>query len=261
MGTAARAALGYAWPRIAEQVERVYDEARNAPEPATALGRAFRAHGLAASDGGPRRPPKRLPSLDPAAGPQGAGPSRRPAPRPGGRGGARGWPRRSQPRRSASERGRSIVRSDFTWSPRRAMMAISISSGRFMAWRSPARRCRTAPAPRRHLGDDVGVLMSATLPARHGEPARALMLARRTGRMREPSRSCSAPWSRRRCSTCRAGDAGRDHRLDQADLFHSGHPSTYSFQPGPLVILVPVLLAPMAMRRTAMGGWPGLAPR
>ena len=31
----------------------------------------------------------------------------------------------------------------------------------------------------------IGVLMSATLPARLGEPARALSLARRTGRMRE----------------------------------------------------------------------------
>ena len=31
----------------------------------------------------------------------------------------------------------------------------------------------------------VGVLMSATLPARLGEPARAMVLARRTGRMRE----------------------------------------------------------------------------
>src|SRR5204862_2251704 len=31
----------------------------------------------------------------------------------------------------------------------------------------------------------IGVLMSATLPARLGEPARAMVLARRTGRMRE----------------------------------------------------------------------------
>ena len=31
----------------------------------------------------------------------------------------------------------------------------------------------------------IGVLMSATLPARLGEPARALSLSRRTGRMRE----------------------------------------------------------------------------
>jgi phosphatidylinositol alpha-mannosyltransferase len=31
----------------------------------------------------------------------------------------------------------------------------------------------------------IGVLMSATLPARLGEPARAMTLARRIGRMRE----------------------------------------------------------------------------
>ena len=30
----------------------------------------------------------------------------------------------------------------------------------------------------------IGVLMSATLPARLGEPSRAIVVARRTGRMR-----------------------------------------------------------------------------
>ena len=45
--------------------------------------------------------------------------------------------------------------------------------------RSPLRRRDVASATM------VGVLMSATLPARLGEPARAMVLARRTGRMRE----------------------------------------------------------------------------
>ena len=50
-----------------------------------------------------------------------------------------------------------------------------------------ARRCRGAPLRRRDVASAtmVGVLMSATLPARLGEPARAMVLARRTGRMRE----------------------------------------------------------------------------
>ena len=41
-------------------------------------------------------------------------------------------------------------------------------------------------APTRHgTGTMIGVLMSATLPARLGEPSRALIVARRLGRVRE----------------------------------------------------------------------------
>ncbi len=55
-------------------------------------------------------------------------------------------------------------------------------------------------------GTFIGVLMSATLPARLGETARALVLARRLGRARETlpvvhatSRRCSSTCSRSRC--------------------------------------------------------------
>ena len=44
-----------------------------------------------------------------------------------------------------------------------------------------ARHC----GARRHGGTFIGVLMSATLPARLGEPSRALIVARRTGRPRD----------------------------------------------------------------------------
>ena len=50
-------------------------------------------------------------------------------------------------------------------------------------------------------GTMIGVLMSSTLPARLGEPSRALVVARRTGARARTSRSCSARSSRRRCST------------------------------------------------------------
>ena len=53
--------------------------------------------------------------------------------------------------------------------------------------RSRARRCPNVPLRRRDVTSAtmIGVLMSATLPARLGEPARAMVLARRIGRMRE----------------------------------------------------------------------------
>src|SRR5207342_2834734 len=46
----------------------------------------------------------------------------------------------------------------------------------------PQTRLRRADALQ---GTFIGVLMSATLPARLGEPSRALVVARRTGRPRE----------------------------------------------------------------------------
>src|SRR5439155_18557682 len=66
-GRAARdKAAGYAWPRVAEQVEQVYEEVQRRPAPATAPERLAGRTGLAPIDGGRRRPPRRLPSLDPA---------------------------------------------------------------------------------------------------------------------------------------------------------------------------------------------------
>src|SRR6476659_6167878 len=67
MGRAAqRTAARYAWPRVAERVEDVYEQARSAPESSTAVGRLAGKTGFAPIDGGPRRPPQRLPSLAPA---------------------------------------------------------------------------------------------------------------------------------------------------------------------------------------------------
>ena len=60
----------------------------------------------------------------------------------------------------------------------------------------PTRASRLSDAMQ---GTFIGVLMSSTLPARLGEPSRALVVARRTGRPRETCRSCSGRSSPRRC--------------------------------------------------------------
>ena len=60
---------------------------------------------------------------------------------------------------------------------------------RGVAWhailRRPLRPGAGADAATRMQGTFIGVLMSATLPARLGEPSRALIVARRLGRARE----------------------------------------------------------------------------
>ncbi len=83
----------------------------------------------------------------------------------------------------------NIVRSDVDLGAGRdrADDRVDVPARRSPGTRSPARRCRGNPLRRRDVASAtmVGVLMSATLPARLGEPARAMVLARRTGRMRE----------------------------------------------------------------------------
>ena len=75
MGAAAReSAERYAWPRVAERVEAVYERALAARrEPATDGERLVAPRRAASrSTAAARRPAQRLPSLDPAAGPGGA---------------------------------------------------------------------------------------------------------------------------------------------------------------------------------------------
>src|SRR3954452_7335998 len=66
MGIAAReSAKRYAWPAVAAQVERVYEEAQLVPAPATAMERIGRVSGFVPNDGNEGTPARRLPSLDP----------------------------------------------------------------------------------------------------------------------------------------------------------------------------------------------------
>ena len=82
----------------------------------------------------------------------------------------------------------SIVRSNLTWVlVAFALMALSLFF-RAASWYWIARAALpNRPVRRRDVTSAtmIGVLMSATLPARLGEPARAMSLARRIGRMRE----------------------------------------------------------------------------
>jgi phosphatidylinositol alpha-mannosyltransferase len=85
--------------------------------------------------------------------------------------------------------GRAIVNATFVWVLIAfALMCLSML-GRAEAWHAILRAAlgRGVRVRRRDAvgGTMVGVLMSATLPARLGEPSRALIVARRLGRMRD----------------------------------------------------------------------------
>ncbi|MBE2318174.1 flippase-like domain-containing protein [Solirubrobacter sp. CPCC 204708] len=184
---AAVSAERYAWPRVAEQVVTAYEDARAVPEPSTATQRVAVKLGAVPRDGLPRVGAQRLPSLEPV-------PERR---------------RGALVRRGAiglaglmtvvgavlavdhigpARIGDALVRSSPPWVLfGLALMCLSMLA-RAVSWHAilkaalPGARPKLADAVQ---GTTIGVLMSATLPARLGEPSRALIVARRLGRARD----------------------------------------------------------------------------
>ena len=186
---AALSAQRYAWPTVAGEVLDSYERAIEVGEALTAPRRLAVRVGALPADLEPRRPPVRVASLEPSL--------------PG-----------SHPVRAAIRKGvlglaaagaaigavvalnriglDRIAESLVTSSPPWVLLALGImcaSMGvRAVAWHAILR----AALPDRGVkfrdafqGTTIGVLMSATLPARLGEPARAMIVARRVGRPRE----------------------------------------------------------------------------
>ncbi len=259
MGEAARrSARRYAWPRVADQVTQVYERAIEAPRPATTGERVAHWAGLRPADGAPKTPAQRLPSLDPA-----------PA-RPGGRG--RRFARRvglvvagalgiGLTALAAQKIGidnvvASIVRSNFTWVlVACGLMGLSLFF-RAASWYWIARAALPNRSIRRRdvtSATMIGVLMSATLPARLGEPARALTLARRTGRMRETFPVLLGTLVSQTMLNLVALALLGVIIVSSTPLFHSGTQKLFVFSLVPLVLLLVVLGAPVLMRRNGNG--------
>ena len=128
----------------------------------------------------------------------------------------------------------SIVRSDLTWVlVACALMALSLFF-RAASWYWIVRAALpNRPVRRRDVTSAtmIGVLMSATLPARLGEPARAMSLARRTGRMRETFPVLLGTLvSQTMLNIVALALLGRDHRLHHRPL-PLRHPEALRLQP------------------------------
>ncbi len=182
----------FAWPQVAAEVLDCYEQALRVGSPATRLGRVAVRHGLAPADLLSRIPAERLPSLISA--------------RP---------PLVGRPRRLRALRRAGLVASSLAGA---ALAAVAlqrvgvtrvvasllaskpglIAAGlalmcaamfaRALSWHSILAAAPTWRRAKRRdamQGTFIGVLMSATLPARLGEPSRALIVARRLGRARE----------------------------------------------------------------------------
>ena len=189
--SAAVAAERFAWPRVAGEVLRAYEDAIATPAPEPGLHRTAVTLGVRPADLKPHVAARRLPTLEPL------------------------------PERERRSRGVALIRrggfalmtlagivlavfalqkigignivsallasSTTKVGLGLAVMCLAMAS-RAVSWQAILRAA--LPHSPSSLGDAmqgtfIGVLMSSTLPARLGEPSRALIVARRTGRPRE----------------------------------------------------------------------------
>jgi phosphatidylinositol alpha-mannosyltransferase len=184
----------FAWPHVAAEVLDCYEQALAVGEPATRLTRVAVRHGFAPADLLPRIPAQRLPSPKAQA----------PTPPVSDRA------RRARALRRVGLAGSSLLGAGLAalalqriGVTRVAASLVASKPGlllaglavmcmamfvRALAWHSilvVAPTWRRAKRRDAMQGTFIGVLMSSTLPARLGEPSRALIVARRLGRARE----------------------------------------------------------------------------
>jgi phosphatidylinositol alpha-mannosyltransferase len=214
--------------------------------------------GLRPADGNDPIPPRKLPSLDPAPAQEGKR-GRRLARRAGiAFAGTLGafltW--EALKRIGVDEVAESIVRSDLSWVLIGfALMSISMFF-RAASWYWIARAALPdRPIRRRDVTSAtmIGVLMSATLPARLGEPARALALSRRAGRMRETFPVLLGTLVSQTLLNLVALALLGVIIVSTTSLFHSGTEHIFLFSLVPLILLLVVLVAPVLMRQTGNG--------
>jgi phosphatidylinositol alpha-mannosyltransferase len=181
----------FAWPQVTREVTEVYEEALAQPQPQGRAARIAVAVGAKPAEQGPRARPRRLASLEAKE----SGPGRPRAARSVRRGlvaagavAGIALAALALQRIGIESIGRAIVAATPIWVLVAFALMCSSMLLRAEAWHAilraalPGTRVRRRDAARATM---VGVLMSATLPARLGEPSRALILARRLGRMRE----------------------------------------------------------------------------
>jgi phosphatidylinositol alpha-mannosyltransferase len=257
------AALGaerFAWPRVAEQVMEAYEEAIEIPAPVGALQRAAVAVGARAADLKPHVPAQRLASLEPKL----TGPERHSK--------ALGIARRAG-LATVSLGGAvlaflalqkigltHIAAALLTASPTLVLLGLAVMCSamvmRAFSWYAilraalPRAAVRLADAAQ---GTFIGVLMSSTLPARLGEPSRALVVARRTGRPRENLPIVLGTVVSQTLLNIVALIILGAIMFSSVDFFNGHQNALLVAAIAPLVLLIVVLLAPVMLRGTGRG--------
>jgi phosphatidyl-myo-inositol alpha-mannosyltransferase len=258
MGEAAReSARRYAWPRVVGRIEAIYERALEVPPPSGVAERTARSLGIRPADGSERVPPARLVSLDPAPV---AGNRRRSAARKAGLAAA-GLVGLALTYLAAQRIGidrvvDSAVRSDLVWVLAATGLMMASLFFRAGAWYQAARAALpSAKLLRRDFASAtmIGVLMSATLPARLGEPARAMVMARRIGRVRESFPVMLGTLVSQTALNVVALVLLGVVIVSTTDLFHRSSEHLFLVSLAPALLLAGILLAPAVVRRRGSG--------
>jgi phosphatidyl-myo-inositol alpha-mannosyltransferase len=244
----------FAWEHVAAEVMGAYEDAIATPVPATRRTRAAVAAGLRPADLKPRVAPQKLPSLQP--------------PPPGARRGSAAAAARRIGFAAASIGAlllgwmalqkiglNNIASALLASSPSFVVLGLGVMCAamalRAVSWHAilraalPKARVRLSDAMQ---GTFIGVLMSSTLPARLGEPSRALVVARRTGRPREHLPVVLGTVVSQTLLNIVALIILGSIMFSSVDLF-SGHENALVVAAiAPLTLLAIVLLAPLALR-------------
>jgi phosphatidylinositol alpha-mannosyltransferase len=182
----------FAWPHVAAEVIDCYEQALRVGKPVTRVGRLAVRHGLAPADLLPRIPAERLPSLLPDGPPLVGRPRRLRTLRRAGvvasSLAAAGLAGLALQRVGVTRVAASLLASKPGLVAAGVAVMCAAMFARAISWHSILAAAPTWRRARRRdamQGTFIGVLMSATLPARLGEPSRALIVARRLGRARE----------------------------------------------------------------------------
>ncbi len=244
----------FAWPRVAAEVVHAYEDAIALPEARTRLGRAAVRIGAVPADLEPRSPAEKLPTLEPAA--------------PGARRGTLVH----AARRAAIALGLvagvvvavlalgrigldNVAGALLDSSPAWVLAGLGLMCGsmvlRAVSWSAILRAALPDAGTRLRdamQGTFIGVLMSATLPARLGEPSRALVVARRTGRPRDHLPVVLGTLVSQTVLNIVALTILGAVMFGSVGLFRGHHGALLAASAAPLVLLVAVLLAPGALR-------------
>jgi phosphatidylinositol alpha-mannosyltransferase len=260
MGKAGRSsAERYAWPHIAEEVTEVYERAAQ-PVPEALMGAETfaRRSGVVRLDGGPRVPPKRLPSLEPTP-LDGRSRGRRVARKAGvAIAGVLGLLLTALAARriGVDQVASSIIDSDVKWVLIACALMVAAMFARAASWVAIVRAALPTSQVRRRdvtSATMIGVLMSATLPARLGEPARAMVLSRHIGRMRQTFPVLIGTLVSQTALNILALVLLGGIIVSTTDLFQESTQKLFLVSTAPLLVLLAVLMAPSLVKVNGQG--------
>jgi len=247
----------FAWPRVAAEVMDAYTDAVETPQPEGSVQRAAVKIGVRAADLKPHVPARRIPSLEP--------------PLTGGRSPVVRFARRTSlaivslgglllawlalQKIGVGNVTTALINS----SPAFVLLGLGIMCGamvlRGFSWYAilraalPRARIRISDAMQ---GTFIGVLMSSTLPARLGEPSRALVVARRTGRPREYLPVVLGTLVSQTLLNLVALAILGAVMFSSVDLFNGHQDALLVAALAPLTLLAIVLLAPVLLRHGSL---------